>query len=71
MKKVIVASKNPVKINAVKLGFEKVFPEEAFTFEGVNVSSGVADQPFSEAETIRGARNRVENALQSLNGADY
>ena len=31
MKKIIVASKNPVKINAALNGFQKMFPEETFT----------------------------------------
>ena len=39
-KKVIIASKNPVKINAVKIGFEKMFPLEKFEFKGVSVPSG-------------------------------
>ena len=37
MKKVIIASKNPVKINAVKKGFKKMFPNENFDFNGVSV----------------------------------
>jgi len=55
MKKVIVASKNPVKINAVKIGFEKMFPEECFVFEGVSVPSGVKDQPVGNHEILTGA----------------
>ena len=47
MKKVIIASKNPVKIQAVKNGFEKMFPNQEFEFIGISVPSNVADQPFS------------------------
>lgn len=71
MKKVIVASKNPVKINAVKKGFEKMFPNEIFEFIGVSVSSDVADQPFSNIETLEGAINRAENAKQQYSAAIY
>ena len=60
-KKVIITSKNPVKINAVKEGFKKMFPKEEFVVEGVSIPSGVADQPMSNEETMLGAKNRVNN----------
>ncbi len=71
MQKIIVASKNPVKINAVKIGFEKMFPDENFELEGVFVPSNVSDQPISDEETITGAMNRVENAKNEFQNADY
>ena len=52
MKKVIIGSKNPVKINATKLAFEQMFPEQIFEFNGVNVSSNVDDQPSTDSETL-------------------
>lgn len=70
MKKVVVASKNPVKLNAVKESFAKLFPGEEFAFEAVAVPSGVADQPSTDEETLRGASNRVE-ALSKAIAADY
>ena len=71
MKKVIVASKNPVKIQAVKDGFEKMFPGDAFEFTGIAVDSGVSDQPMSDDETLTGAKNRVENASDKEDCADF
>ena len=71
MKKVIVASTNPVKINAAKLGFEKMFPDEDFEVEGISASSEVSDQPMSEEETLKGATNRAENASKQVPDADY
>jgi len=71
MKKVIIASKNPVKINAVKIGFEKVFPSEKFEFEGVSVPSGVTDQPMNNKDTLTGAVNRADNAKTQLQKADF
>jgi len=68
--KVAVGSKNPVKIEAVKQAFEKVFPEETWIVEGIEVNSGVASQPMSDKESITGARNRAKKALQKLK-ADY
>jgi inosine/xanthosine triphosphatase len=71
LQKVIIASKNPVKINAVQLGFEKVFPDQKFEFLGVSVPSGVPDQPLSNEETLRGAINRVNNAQTEITDANY
>ncbi len=69
--KVIIASKNPVKINAVKIGFEKMFPTKDFEFEGISVPSGVKDQPIDNQETMTGAVNRTNNAKTRLQDADY
>lgn len=66
---IIVASKNPVKINAVQMGFES-YGKNA-VIEGVSVDSGVSDQPMSDAETLEGARNRVENARKKYPDADF
>jgi inosine/xanthosine triphosphatase len=70
-KKVIVASKNPVKIEAVKIGFQKMFTETEFKFIGVSVESDVNDQPMSDEETLEGAINRSENCFTKFEDADY
>jgi len=71
VKKVIIASQNPVKINAVKIGFGRMFPNEKFKFKGVLVSSDVSDQPISDRETMVGALNRANNAYKIIKDADY
>ncbi|MFC3022743.1 inosine/xanthosine triphosphatase [Vibrio zhugei] len=71
MPSVVIASLNPAKINAVKSAFELIFPQHTFQFNGVDVPSGVADQPMSNNETYHGAKNRVNNAKQAVQGADY
>lgn len=71
MKKVVIASKNPVKIQAVKNGFEKMLPSQEFEFIGVSVPSNVADQPLSNDETFQGAKNRVDNAASEVKDADF
>ena len=71
MKKIIVASKNPVKINATKIAFERSFPKEFFEVIGVQAPSLVADQPMSDEETYRGAENRVNNAKAAHPNADF
>ena len=43
VKKVVVASLNPAKINAVKSAFQSAFPHQAFEFIGVSVESEVDD----------------------------
>ena len=71
MKKVVVASTNPVKIETTKIGFGFVFPDEEFVFEGVMASSRVSDQPLSEEETLQGAHNRVTHAQELVPDADF
>ena len=63
MKKIVVGSENPVKIEAVKQAFELVWPNEDWQVEGVGVDSGVSDQPMSDQEGIQGATNRAKRSL--------
>ncbi|MCB9450346.1 MAG: inosine/xanthosine triphosphatase [Anaerolineaceae bacterium] len=71
VKTIVVASQNPVKIAAARQGFNQLFPGETVTVTGVNVPSGVSDQPMSDAETYQGARNRAQAARDAQPGADY
>lgn len=59
MIKIAVGTTNPAKVEAVKAGFQGI---EA-VFSPVSVPSGVADQPFSDEETIMGAVNRAQSSL--------
>jgi len=71
MKKVIVASTNPVKIEAAQIGFARMFPNENFDVQGVSAPSEVSDQPMSSDETLRGATNRAHNVAKLVTEADY
>jgi inosine/xanthosine triphosphatase len=71
MSKIIVASQNPVKINATRGAFAQVFPEKTWQVQGVRVASGVSDQPLSDAETFQGARNRATYARRDAPDAAY
>ncbi len=71
MKKVIVGSRNPVKIEAVKLAFEKMFPNETFNVSGISISSGVSEQPMTNEETYNGALNRAKNCMAEIQDADF
>jgi len=66
----VVASANPVKRRAAEAGCRLAFPEAALAVEGVEVPSGVADQPLTEEETLRGARQRARAAQAARPGAD-
>lgn len=62
--KIIVGSKNPVKVNAVRETIsEYPFLERAEVI-GIEVESGVSDQPKSIQETMQGARNRALNSFK-------
>ena len=69
--KIIIASRNPIKINATKLAFEQMFPNKVFQFEGASISSDISDQPMSDKETLKGAINRSNNAKLECIDADY
>lgn len=67
----IVASRNPVKIDASLEGFQSMFPEERFEVEGISAESGVSDQPMTDEETLTGARNRATHAKTLFPDADF
>lgn len=57
--RICVGSNNPVKVNAAKQAFTLMFPNHIVHCEEMHASSGVADQPMTEAETRLGAQNRT------------
>ncbi len=65
VRRVAVGSANPVKLAAVRAVLAAVAPGVAV--DALAVPSGVADQPFGDDETIRGARER---ALAARVGVD-
>ena len=69
--KIVVASANPVKVNAALGGFQQMFPELTFSTKSINVASEVADQPMSDEEALLGAHNRVNNAFTEQPEADF
>ena len=71
LRKIAVGSKNPVKVNAIRLAFQRIFPDFAFDTERFAAPSGVSDQPKSDEETLSGVRNRMHAVRQALPDADY
>jgi len=53
--RLVVASRNPVKLRATRQAFERAFPQQSFDVAALAVDSGVADQPMSDVETREGA----------------
>jgi len=69
--RIIVGSKNPAKIAAVKQAFAKTFPETELQIEGYSAESGVSDQPMDDHETLLGAGNRAESCRKKVPDADF
>ena len=64
-----VGSKNPVKVEAAEFAIGDMLEMPLFTV-GLDVKSGVAEQPLTSQETRQGAINRVE-ACMALMREDY
>ncbi|GAA4899781.1 inosine/xanthosine triphosphatase [Ferrimonas pelagia] len=71
LKKLAVASRNPVKLNAAHSALARAFGQTQWQLEGLGVASGVAEQPMTEAETRLGAENRLTALRQSVVDADF
>jgi inosine/xanthosine triphosphatase len=69
--KIVVASRNPVKVGAARDAFSTLMPEASLEMIPVDAQSGVSDQPASDEETRLGARNRVLNARTQQPDADF
>jgi len=67
---VIVGSKNPVKVNAIKSAFQTYYPEHDIQCSGMHAPSLVSEQPMTSKETRDGAVNRLRYC-QSNEQADF
>lgn len=67
--KIVLASENPVKRNAVQDGFHAFFSDTEI--ECISTASGVSAQPLTDRETLLGARNRVAEARKRIHDADF
>lgn len=66
--KIAVGSLNPVKIEAVKRAFQKVFGECEVV--EIHVSPDISSMPTSFEELVKGAKTRAEKAIKKTN-ADF
>lgn len=62
--KVVVGSKNPVKLKATENVLGRIYDDLEVT--GRDIESEVPDQPFGLEETIKGAINRAKNAYSDI-----
>lgn len=69
--KVVVASRNPVKIGATTQAFKTLFPDAVLAVTSVNVDSGAGDQPDTDESTRRGARTRALKSREAKPDADF
>jgi len=65
--KIIVGTKNEAKLEAVREALADYLILKAAEIIGQEIKSGVADQPKSMAETVKGAQNRAQEVFA---GAD-
>lgn len=68
---VVVASENPVKIEAVKTAFHALFMANEVHISGIPSVSGVSEQPATDAETFKGAMNRMLYVREHAPQASY
>lgn len=63
-KKIVIGSLNPVKIEATKLAFEKIFLDLNINLDitSYDIPSNVSNQPYGDNETLLGAKNRAIGA---------
>ncbi len=67
--KIIISTENKAKIQAIEEVLHQVWDD--FEIVSEKFPSGISEQPLSEAEGIKGAINRAENAKQKHSDADY
>ncbi|KAH3743754.1 non-canonical purine NTP phosphatase [Pelomyxa schiedti] len=72
----VVASTNPVKVNATKEALSSMLSANGdtlstVTVHSISVDSGVAAQPMSSAETLQGALNRAKEAQRRVPTASF
>jgi inosine/xanthosine triphosphatase len=64
MMKINVGTHNPLKVRATRNVLEQIYT--SVDVEGIEVDSGVRDQPIGLDETIEGAVNRARNAFMDV-----
>jgi inosine/xanthosine triphosphatase len=70
-KKIIVGSRNPVKVEATLAGFRRMFPGASFEIKGTSAESFVRNQPQDDSETLQGANNRALSCRAQFPESDY
>jgi len=69
--RIVVTSANPVKRQSVERAFQQVFQSNLLELIVYPAHSGVSSQPLSEEETLRGAMNRAQAAVEVYGPAAF
>lgn len=67
--KIYVSSESQIKLDAVSFGFRKI--GKAFDVLGCKTKSGVAEQPMSIEETLKGAKGRMKDLKKKAGKRKY
>lgn len=70
-RRAVVASTNPVKLEATRSGFRRAFPDEEILVVSRAVASGVGPQPLSDVQTLEGAEARARGAQALVTDAEF
>ena len=70
MKNIVVASTNPVKVNAVKQAWQAMFPDAPCVVEGQNPHLDLPDQPMGR-EVYDAAQARLDAIAHEHTDADF
>ena len=68
---IAVASENPVKLDAARLGFNRAFPDCSVEVVGITVQTDLPAQPKGDRQTYQGAITRLEAIIVQAPDADY
>ena len=71
MIKIVVGSKNPVKISAAQTAIRDALSLKEVECIGINAPSSVAEQPMTSEETKLGAVNRIQYCQQHTRADFY
>jgi inosine/xanthosine triphosphatase len=71
MKKIYVASINPVKLAATAKGFTQMFPSEDFEVLPIKNQVIITSQPMTDEATFQGAWKRANNIRELALDSDY
>ncbi len=69
MTRIVVGSMSPIKLRAVQLALERIGLDADVV--GLEVASGVPEQPYGRQQTLEGAANRARAALEACRKGEY
>ncbi|MBP6870290.1 adenine phosphoribosyltransferase [Candidatus Babeliales bacterium] len=68
---VVIASRSPQKIAAIKESFCEKFPEDVIVYVAYATRSGIPEQPIGFDIALQGVRNRIDSLPEDIGSVDY